>query len=147
ASSDITYFSNLRLAPGDGSPIVDDAVFISENGKIKALGKRGEVKPPQGAARADLNGELIMPVLVNLNGHPGLVNGSTFGPSNYNHDSVVNDLKRYLYYGVGAVLNPGTSKEDISTSVRDGIKDGKDKAAQLFTAGQRIVPKGTAGEL
>ena len=147
AGADVTYFFNLKLVPGDGSQAADDTVFVSENGKIKAMGKKGEVKPPQGAARADLNGETIMPVFVNLNAHPGLVNGPTFGPANYNHDSVVNDLKRYLYYGVGAVLVPGTDKDDISLKVRDQVKSGEIKAAQLYTAGQRIVPKGSAGEL
>src|SRR5215467_14120734 len=147
AGTDVTYFSGLRLIPGDGSPVQEDAVFIVENGKIKSVGKRGEVKPPQGAGRADLNGETIMPVFVNLNAHPGLVNGPTFGPENYNHDSVTNDLKRYLYYGVGAVLETGTDKSDISEAVRDEVKQGKVKAAQLYTAGQRIVPKGGAGAL
>src|ERR1051326_2926711 len=96
--SDVTYFSGAHIIAGDGSPVQTDVVFIVENGKIRNMGKKGDVKPPQGAARTDLNGETIMPVFVNLNAHPGLTNGPTYGPENYNHDSVSNDLKRYLYY-------------------------------------------------
>src|ERR1051325_2354617 len=133
AGADVTYFSGFRLLPGDGSPIQDDMVFIVENGKIKSLGKKGgDGKPVQGAARTDLGGQIIMPVLVNLNAHPGLTNGPTYGPENYNHDSVSNDLKRYLYYGVGSVLETGTDKDDISVKVRDEIKDGKTKGAALY---------------
>src|SRR5579884_1689819 len=112
--SDVTYFFGAKVIPGDGSAIIDDAAFVTQNGKITAMGKRGDVKPPQGAGRMDLSTLIIMPVFVNLNAHPGLVNGPTFGAQNYNHDSVVNDLKRYLYYGIGAVLETGTDKEDIS---------------------------------
>ena len=144
---DTTYFFGLKLIPGDGSPIQEDAAFVVENGKIQSIGKKGDVKPPKGAGRTDLDGKIVMPVFVNLNAHPGLVNGPTFGPENYNHDSVSNDLKRYLYYGVGAVGMTGTDKGDISAKVRDEVKDGKTKAAALYTAGQGIVAKGGAGPL
>jgi len=34
---------------------------------------------------------------VNLHGHVGLNNGSSFGPENYKGDSVTADLNRYGY--------------------------------------------------
>src|ERR1043165_8482112 len=63
---DATFFSGATVIPGDGSPVIEDAAILVENGKFKAIGKRGEVKPVQGAGRADLSGHFIMPVLVNL---------------------------------------------------------------------------------
>jgi len=142
AGADITFFSGARLILGDGSPVLDDAAFIVENGKFKTIGKKGEVKPPQGAGRTDLSGAIIMPVLVNLSAHPGLTNGPASGPENYKKESVTNDLKRYLYYGVGAVLLAGTDQNDISIQVRDDIRQGKVKAAALYTTGRGIAAKG-----
>src|SRR5437016_8609213 len=80
AAADITFFSGGRLIPGDGSAPIEEATFIVENGKISQLGGKNEVKPPKGAGRVELNGQTIMPVLVNLHGHVGLNNGSSFGP-------------------------------------------------------------------
>ncbi len=142
AGVEATFFSGGTLIPGDGSPVLEDVAILVENGKFKAIGKRGEVKPVQGAGRVDLTGQFIMPTLVNLHGHPGLNNGSSFGPQNYTKESVTSDLKRYLYYGVGAVLVPGTDKDDIALQVRDEIKNGTVKAASLYTAGRGITAKG-----
>src|SRR5215510_4787850 len=66
AGVDATFFSGGTLIPGDGSPVIQDVAILVENGKFKAIGKRGEVKPVQGAGRVDLTDHFIMPVIVNL---------------------------------------------------------------------------------
>src|SRR5207244_1212881 len=134
-------FFNGKVIPGDGSPVMEDVAFVVENGKIKAFGKKGEVIPPKGAGRTALSGMVVMPVLVNLHARPGLANGSDFGPQVFNHDSVNNDLKRYLYYGVAAVLATGVAKDDTTLKVRDEVAQGKTKGARLFTTGAGIVAK------
>jgi imidazolonepropionase-like amidohydrolase len=142
AAVEANFFSGGTLIPGDGSPVIEDVTMLVENGKIKAIGKKGEVKPVQGAGRFDHTGQFIIPVLVNLHGHPGLNNGSSFGPDNFNKESFTNDLKRYLYYGVGAVLVAGTDKDDVSIQVRDEIRQGNLKAAAVYTAGRGLTAKG-----
>jgi len=141
-SGDTTLFFGARLIPWDGSPAVENAAFLVANGKITQIGARADVKAPQGAGRTDLTGHTIMPTLINLHGHPGLIKDAAFSPKDYSKQSVENDLKRYLYYGVGAVLAPGTDKNDIAIQVRDEVNSGKVQAARLYTAGRGITAKG-----
>src|SRR5436190_24396205 len=119
ATVDVTFFSGGRLIPGDGKAPIEEATFIVENGKITQLGGKNEVKAPKGSGRVELNGQTIMPVLVNLHGHVGLNNGSSFGPENYKRDSVVADLNRYGYYGVSAVAVQGSDATDLASQIRD----------------------------
>ena len=138
----IAFFSGGRLIPGDGREPIEAATLVVENGKITEIGGKGEVRPPKGAARAELDGQTIMPALINLNAHPGLVNGPTFGPQNYKRESVLNDLNRYAYYGVAAVVSMGSDPGDIAFQIRDEQHQGKVGGARLFTAGRGITAKG-----
>lgn len=139
---DVTFYSGARLIPGDGGAPIEDATFIIENGKFTAIGGKNEVKPPKGSGRVELTGQTIMPVLFNLHGHVGLNNGSSFGPENYKRDSIMADLNRYGYYGVGAVAVLGSDPGDLAFQVRDEQAQGKATGARLFTAGRGFTAKG-----
>jgi imidazolonepropionase-like amidohydrolase len=142
ATVDVTFFSGGRLIPGDGSAPIEEATFIVENGKITQVGGRNEVKPPKGSGRVELNGQTIMPVLVNLHGHIGLNNGSSFGPANYKRDSVTADLNRYGYYGVSAVAIQGTDAGDLAFQIRGDQAQGSATGSRVFTSGRGFTAKG-----
>ena len=142
ATSDTTFYFGGRLFPGDGSPVIEDATFIVSNGKFTAVGKKGEVTPPKGSGRIDLTGRTITPVFFNLQAQPGLNNGSSYGPKNYNRESVMADLERYAYYGIMGILTAGTDDGDLAMQIRDEQRHGKANGARLFTAGQGIVARG-----
>ena len=141
-ASDVTFFSGARLIPGDGTAATENASFIVENGKFASIGKKEDVKPPKGAARVDLEGRTVMPVLINLHGHVGLNSGASFSPKNYTRESVLADLSRYAYYGVAAVAVLGSDAGDTALQIRDEQRQGKTGGAQLFTAGRGITAKG-----
>src|SRR5213593_3127955 len=142
SGSDITYYFGARVIPGDGSPVMEDATFIISNGKFTALGKKGEVTPPKGAGRVDLTGRTLTPVFFNLQAQPGLSNGPSYGPKNYNHDSVMADLDRYAYYGIMSVLTGGTDDGDLAAQIKDEQRQGKVNGARLYTSGRGIVARG-----
>jgi imidazolonepropionase-like amidohydrolase len=144
AATEITFLAGARLITGDGSAPIEDSTIIVENGKIKAIGGKDELKPPDGSGRVDLvdQGYTIMPVLVNLHGHAGLNNGATTGAQNYSRESVMGDLTRYLYYGVGAVALMGSDAGDVIYGIRDELREGKGPAARVLTAGQGITVRG-----
>ena len=142
STSDVTYYFGARVIPGDGSPVIEEATFIVANGKFTAVGKKGEVAPPKGSGRVDLTGKTLTPVFFNVQAQPGLSNGPSYGPKNYNRESVMADLDRYAYYGIMGVLSGGTDDIDLATQVRNDQRQGKANGARLFTAGKGIVAKG-----
>src|SRR5438552_10283756 len=142
SGSDTTYYFGARVIPGDGSPVMEDATFIISNGKFTALGKKGDVTPPKGSGRIDLTGRTLTPVFFNLQAQPGLNNGSSYGPKNYNRESVMADLERYAYYGIMGILTAGTDDGDLAMQIQDEQRQGKANGDRLFTAGQGIVARG-----
>src|SRR6185437_5058501 len=51
---------------------VPDADLVVKGGKIVGVGKRGEVKAPEGAEVIDLKGKIIIPGLVDTHSHIGI---------------------------------------------------------------------------
>ena len=126
-------FTGARLITDGDKPPIEDSSFLVEGDKIVSVGKRGDVKAPAGALRIDLSGKTVMPALVNAHGHVGFQKDVSFEKANYTRENIVNQLKQYAYYGVGAVMTAGTDAGDISYRLRDQPLPG---AALLRTAGR-----------
>jgi imidazolonepropionase-like amidohydrolase len=73
----VTVFEGARLITGDGSAPIEDAAFVVEASRITAVGRRGEVAVPAGAARIDLSSKTVMPAIVDAHGHPGFLDAVT----------------------------------------------------------------------
>ena len=56
----VTLFEGARLITGDGSAPIENSAFIVDNNQFTAVGRRGEVQIPPGAARVDLTGKTVM---------------------------------------------------------------------------------------
>jgi imidazolonepropionase-like amidohydrolase len=136
-------FEGARLIIGDASAPIENSAFIVEGNKLGRVGRKGEIELPVGGTRVDLTGKTVMPALVSTHVHIGLLDGMTFGPEVYTHDHIVEDLQRYAYYGLGAVLSPGTDVGPLSFQVR---KEQPAGAARLLTAGRGMAaPDGGPG--
>ncbi len=136
-------FEGARLIVGDGSAPIDGAAFVVEGDRITHVGKQGEIALPAGARRVDLAGKTVMPALISTHMHVGLLAGNDFGPQVYTHDNIVDNLQRYAYYGLAAVLSAGTDVGPLSFQVREERPDG---AARLLTAGRGMAaPDGGPG--
>lgn len=129
-------FEGARLIVGDASRPIENSAFIVEGGKIGRVGRKGEIELPAGAVRVDLAGKTVIPTLISTHVHIGLLDGVDFGPQNYKRDVLIDHLKRYAYYGVGAVLSAGTDVGPLSFEVR---KERPQGAARLLTAGRGMA--------
>src|SRR4030095_1911920 len=145
AGKDVVFVSVSHFSPEDGPP-VNDAVMTIEDGVITKVGKKDEFYAPKGAARIELEGMTIAPLLINLHAYPGLGNINSFGAKNYKRESLSADLNRYGYYGVGAVLAGGDS-DGLAMQLRDEIKEGKATGARLYSSGRGIAAKGSSGDM
>ena len=138
-TSDAVLYEGFRLITGDERAPVEGAAFLVDDGVIQAVGLRGELGLPAGAARVDLSGKTVMPALVSLHGHPGFQIGLTFEAENYTRETVSDHLDRYAYYGVGTIVSLGTDGGDLVYEIKRDQADGTLGGARLLTAGSGIA--------
>lgn len=67
----VQVFEGARLLPVSG-PAIDNGTLVVEAGRIVALGATGSVPVPDGAARIDVAGKIIIPGLVDTHSHVGI---------------------------------------------------------------------------
>lgn len=121
----VTVFEGARLIPGDGSAPVEDAMFIVQDGRISAIGRRGAMRAPAGARRVNLGGKTVMPAIIDTHKHLAGEKAALEA-----------QLRQLAYFGIGAVLSLGQDTGDVTFAVRDAAMPG---AARLFTAGRGIT--------
>ncbi len=92
-------YSGARLIVGDGG-VIEDGAFLVRDGQIAAIGRKGAVDAPAGAARVDLTGKTVMPAMINAHVHIGYEGYTTWGAENYTAQNVLDHLEREAFYGV-----------------------------------------------
>ncbi|MEO8097393.1 MAG: amidohydrolase family protein [Acidobacteriota bacterium] len=130
-------YEGARLIVGDGSAI-EDSAFVVEKGEFRAVGKRGAVEAPAGAAHVDLKGKTVMPALVDAHAHLGwtLLKENRTDTDTYSRENLADHLRRYSYYGIAAVRNLGIDPGETAYEIRAQQIPG---AALLQTAGRGIA--------
>ena len=131
-------YEGARLIPGDGSPAIENAAMLVENGNITKIGPKGQVTAPAGARHVDLTGKTVMPTLVNAHGHPGFQRGLTYSADNFTRENIMDDLNRSLYFGLAAVQSQGIEKGEVMYQIRADQAAGKLGGATLRIAGRGI---------
>ena len=137
----VTYFEGGTVILGDGSDPIENAALVVDDGIITAVGPMSEVAHPPGAERYDFTGHTILPFLHNTHGHLGYVESTSFTSENYSRESVLEDLDRYVYWGVGTVASLGLDTGDIAFQIRDEQRTGPLATARLLTAGRGITAR------
>jgi imidazolonepropionase-like amidohydrolase len=118
AQSSAVVYEGARLVSGDGA--VENAAFVVENGKFTAVGKKGEVTAPAGAAHVDLTGKTVIPALIDTHSHLGwlIVKTGQMDKQSYSKENLIDNLKRDAYYGVGANRNLGIDPGEAVYEIR-----------------------------
>jgi len=143
ASDRMTMFEGARLVIGDGA-VIENGAMLVENDTIARVGRKGDVAAPAGAVRIDMSGKTIMPGMVLAHGHIGYLKGTTFSRDNYTRENILDQLNRYLYYGVVAMMSTGTDPGDLPFDLRNQTHPG----ALFRTAGRGIAaPDASTGNL
>ncbi|MCZ6491736.1 MAG: amidohydrolase family protein [Acidobacteria bacterium] len=123
-TSDATVFEGARLIIGDDSAPIEDAVFIVENNRFTAVGRRGQIDVPEGAARVDLTGKTVMPAMIDTHKHMA-----------QDREGIVDQLQHFAYYGVGVVTSLGRDFDPVFQLREETLPN----AARLRTAGLGIT--------
>ena len=122
----VTVFEGARLIVGDSSEAIEDAIFIVENDRFTAVGRRGQVDVPAGAVQVDLTGKTVMPAIIDTHKHLADT-----------REALVGQLNQLAYYGIGVAASLGRDEHaGVGFQVRDEtIHD----AARLRSAGLGIT--------
>ena len=137
-SSSVVLFEGARLIPGDGGSPIEESALLTDDGTITTVGLRGELSAPTGAARIDLTGKTIMPLLIDTHVHPGFQKGLALASENFSRETIISDLDRALYFGVGAVMSQGIERADLADQIRSEQEAGTTGGARLRIAGRGI---------
>ena len=150
-------FVGARVITGDGRTAFENGTLLVRAGKIVQVGASDSVKVPKDAMRVDLAGKTVMPMLEELHIHAGYmkngVTGSECGSDSkgipgghvskdfYSRENVLDELRRFRYYGIGAVQSLGADRNNnTELTIRNEQRSGKlsdpDALALLFTAGK-----------
>jgi imidazolonepropionase-like amidohydrolase len=121
----VTVFEGARLIVGDGSAAIEDSAFIVQNGRFTAVGRKGQIKVPTGAARMDLTGKTVMPAIIDAHKHLAVT-----------RDALVDQLQHLAYYGIGTTMSLGQDTGDEVYKVRAEIVP---NAARYHTAGRGLT--------
>src|SRR5688572_3186127 len=131
-------FEGARLITGGNvAPITDSAVLI-QGTRITAVGRRGTIKAPPGATVIDVRGKTIVPALVDAHSHLGYTDVRTgiTASASYTRDNLLDQLRRYAYYGIAATLSLGLDRGELPYQLRAAPSSG---AALFLTAGRGIA--------
>ena len=108
-------FVGGRVIDGTGAPAIENAVLVSTDGRIVAVGPAASTPIPDGAQRVDVSGKTLIPGLINAHGHVGDVLGLETG--HYDRGNVLRQLDLYARYGVTMIaihranMKPNTPAE------------------------------------
>ena len=123
-SSDAVVFEGARVIVGDGG-VIENAVFVVEDGRFAAVGGAGEVEAPAGAAHMDLAGKTVMPAIVNAHIHLAS-----------DRETRTDQLQHYAYYGQSMLVSLGTEEGNVGLQMRgEVVPDG----ARSQSAGRGIT--------
>src|SRR5437016_12802402 len=120
-----TVFEGARLITGDGSAPVVDSAFVVANGQFTAVGRKGQVTVPAGAARVDLTGKTVIPALIDAHKHLAV-----------ERNALIDQLQHFAYYGVGVAMSMGQDTGDVAFQVR---QETIPNAARSRTAGRGLT--------
>ena len=128
--SNAVVYEGARLILGDAGAPIDDGAFVVQNGRFTAVGLKGAVPVPAGAARVDLTGKTVMPAIVNAHVHFGYERFTKAAgealPENFTPENLLDHLQREAFYGVGTANDGGSAPVALSLQFQ------QDQAARNF---------------
>ncbi len=68
-TAQVLFAKKALICGVDGRETINDAALIVREGRIEAVGRRGEVEVPEGAVVQDLGSRWIMPGMIDLHSH------------------------------------------------------------------------------
>jgi imidazolonepropionase-like amidohydrolase/Tol biopolymer transport system component len=117
--------------------IIEDAVILVENNRIRAVGRRGEVAIPAGARTVDVTGKTIIPGLIDAHAHGAQGDDELVPQQNW-------DAQAHLAFGVTTVHDPSSTSSEIFPAA-EMQRAGLVLAPRTFSTGEIVYGARNAG--
>jgi len=147
AAAPVRAITGVNVVDLDGAPPLRDAVVIVTGDRITAVGRRGQVSVPNGAEELQLPGKWLMPGLMNMHVHFGLVLPGKMMEDAANETDgglalrMLANARRSLLAGTTTVRTPGEDKDAVF-ALKAAIDRGEHLGPRIWPAGRPIVPTG-----
>ncbi|MFC3607887.1 amidohydrolase family protein [Stutzerimonas tarimensis] len=125
----------------DGSRVIEQARLVIEDGRVVAVGPRGEVSLPDGARVEDLGEQVVIPGMIAAHSHVGMVSGLEHGGGHYTRENVLRDLRQYRDHGYTLVNALGLNAP-LFHELRQAYRGAGHQGADLYGAGPGIGARG-----
>lgn len=113
-------FVGAEVFDGTGTPLILDAVIIVADGRIEAIGPPDLVAIPRGAAEVRLDGQWVVPGLIDAHTHA----------ARWTAD-------RFVAYGVTSIRDVGGQKERVF-ALRDELNRGSVTGPRMYASGAML---------
>ncbi|MGH7774308.1 MAG: amidohydrolase family protein [Candidatus Binatia bacterium] len=120
------------LIDGTGRPPLTDTAIVIHEGRIREVGKRGEISLPQGAEVIEVKGKTVL---------PGLIDGHC------HYRDWMGEI--YLAFGVTTCPDISNNPTEWIISQRDGLQKGKIRGPRVWAVGNVLdgpPPPGMGGQ-
>ncbi|HXP84754.1 MAG TPA: amidohydrolase family protein [Bryobacteraceae bacterium] len=142
AAPQAILFEGARLIVDARRAPIDNSAFLVDGGRIAAVGARGAVPAPASAMHVDLTGKTVIPALIDTHIHIGYQKDLVYSADNYTHENLTDQLHRYAYAGISAVLTLGTDPGKLPLELR---AEQERTAGVLFRLAGRGIAAPNAG--
>jgi imidazolonepropionase-like amidohydrolase len=123
----------------DGEVRSGQDVLVVE-GRVQQVGAN---LPVSGAEAIDVGGRYLLPGLIDLHVHPGMMVGLRMDPNGQSHDRCKHDLQVWLRYGITSVQSMGTDRP-LAYEIQAEQSQGSFAGARLFSTGNGFGVAGGA---
>lgn len=146
----VTALVGATLVDVESGDTQSDAVILVDGERISALGARGKVSVPAEATVIDMSGKWLIPGLMNMHVHPGLVLPGKLEAELANETDAALALRMasaargMLQAGVTTIRIPGDSRH-ADLALARSINKGESMGPRIFSAGEPLVITGGHG--
>jgi imidazolonepropionase-like amidohydrolase len=144
-----TVLTAARLLDGSGAPPREDAALLLEGDRVAALGRRGEVRAPDGASAhaVDYGDATLLPGLVDAHTHLVAPGDGTLGDDVAREDDDILLLQaaknaRILLHSGVTTLRENGAKGRVAFALREGVRRRLAPGPRMVICGRPITITG-----
>lgn len=150
ATAAITAIVGGHVVDVEKGRTLENAVVLIDGERIAAIGAAGEVEIPEDANTIDVDGRYLIPGLMNMHVHPGLVLPGKMAAALANETEAALALRMasaargMLQAGVTTIRIPG-DRRHADLALDRSIRRGESIGPRIFSAGEPLVITGGHG--